>query len=54
MPDNKELADLMNRTAALLKLEDGIVAVNTSSQVEAVMFDEEYVAGIEFDLPGVF
>lgn len=52
-PDNKELAELMNETARLLNLEKGAEAVNTSSEVEGVMFNKEYVAGIEFDLPAV-
>lgn len=52
-PVNKQLAELMNETARLLQLEDGAIAVNTSADVEAVMFNRELVAGIEFDLPAV-
>ncbi|XP_055298016.1 phospholipid-transporting ATPase ABCA3-like isoform X5 [Sitodiplosis mosellana] len=50
-PVNKELAELMNETARLLKLENGTVAVNTRAEIESVMFNRELVAGLEFDLP---
>lgn len=43
----------MNETARLLQLENGTVAVNTSADIEAVMFNRELVAGLEFDLPAV-
>lgn len=52
-PVNKELAELMNETARLLKLESGTVAVNTPAEVEAVMFRREFVAGVDFDIPAV-
>lgn len=50
---NKQLAELMNETARLLQLENGTVAVNTSADIETVMFNRELVAGVEFDLPAV-
>lgn len=37
----------------LLKLENGTVAVNSSADIEAVMFNREFVAGVEFDIPAV-
>lgn len=43
----------MNETARLLQLENGTVAVNTSADIESVMFNRELVAGVEFDLPAV-
>lgn len=52
-PINNELAELMNETVALLKLENGTVAVNNSADIEAVMFNREFVAGVEFDIPAV-
>lgn len=52
-PNNKELGKLMTETARLLELQSGAIAVNTSDQVEAVMFNRELVAGLEFDLPEV-
>lgn len=52
-PINNELAELMNETVALLKLENGTVAVNSSADIETVMFNRELVAGVEFDIPAV-
>lgn len=43
----------MTETARILELDKGVVAVNSSEQIEAVMFNRELIAGLEFDLPAV-
>lgn len=47
-PTNDILKSLMDATINLLNM-DGAVAVDTSEQIEQAMYNEKFVAGIEFD-----
>lgn len=47
-PTNDILKSLIDATINLLNM-DGAVAVDTSEQIEQVMYNEKFVAGIEFD-----
>lgn len=48
-PIFEEMADIAAKSLQL----DGIVGVNSSEELEAVMFNQELVAGIDFQHPQV-
>lgn len=45
---NDVLQSLMNEAIKLLDL-DGVIAVNTTKEVEQVMYNQQLVAGIQFN-----
>ncbi|KAJ6638915.1 Phospholipid-transporting ATPase ABCA3, partial [Pseudolycoriella hygida] len=48
LPKNEYLEKLLNKTIELLKL-DGIMSADTSKQLEDIMNNQRFFAGIEFD-----